>query len=80
MAALSDESCKNLIRNLAGRHKVDPYLVATKLLSKEDKDDMRQGLLANAVLDAHIKNWVALKMPHCINTERAAANCPPPKC
>ena len=78
MPYLSDESCKNIIRNLAGRYNVDPCLVATKLLSKEDKNDMRNGLLPIEVLDAHIKNWAFLKMPDYVNTERVGAVCPQP--
>ena len=60
---LSDEACKNIIRGIALKHKVDPKLIVTRLLSPEDKDDMRRGELPIESLALHVELWIKAGMP-----------------
>jgi hypothetical protein len=56
--SLSDEVCKNIIRRLARKHGIiPPSLITTKLMSEDDKNDMRNGLLPISALEAHIVVW-----------------------
>lgn len=54
---LTDSECKDIIRRLAKRHDVEARLVTTRLMSEEDKQDMREGNLSAKALDCHIKVW-----------------------
>ena len=60
---LNDERCKNIIRFLAKKLGSDPKLIVTRLLSEEDKDDMRNGDLPIESLECHIKVWLEAGMP-----------------
>ena len=62
-ARLSDNKCKQIVRELAVKHEVDPRLITTRLLSAEDKNDMRNGDLPIEALDKFIEVWVWMGMP-----------------
>ena len=54
----TDKVCKEIIRTLARKLGIDPpSLFTTRLMSEEDKEDMRQGLLTIEAIEAHIKVW-----------------------
>lgn len=59
---LTDAECKDIIRRLGKRLKVDPKLIVTRLMSEEDKQDMRDGNLPVKSLECHIKLWMASGM------------------
>lgn len=54
----TDKVCKEIIRNLARKLGIEPpSLITTRLMSEDDKEDMRQGLLTIEALETHIKVW-----------------------
>lgn len=61
---LNDDECKEIIRRLAKRHEVKASLIPTRLMSDEDKQDMRDGNLPIKSLDCHIKVWKQYGMPN----------------
>lgn len=63
MQKQSDKLCKIIIRDLATKFKIDPKLIVTRLLDKNDKEDMRNGLLTIEVLESHIKAWIEIGIP-----------------
>lgn len=60
---LSDDDCKQIITKLCKKLCVRPQLVVTRLLSEDDKNDMRNGDLPIESLECHIKVWVDNGMP-----------------
>lgn len=60
---LSDNDCKEIISILAKKLCVRPKLITARLLSDNDKYDMRLGLLPIEALECHIRAWVASGMP-----------------
>ncbi len=63
MPRVSDETCKAIIRRVAKRLGVEPKLITTRLMSDDDKEDMRQGNLPTEVLELHVKLWMDAGMP-----------------
>lgn len=61
--ALTDAECKDIIRRLGKRLKVDPKLIVTRLMSEEDKKDMRDGNLPLESLRCHVKVWIDTGLP-----------------
>ncbi len=55
---LTTKQCKAIIGRIGRRHGVDPSLITTRLMDDSDKQDMRDGLLSEAVLDLHVKLWI----------------------
>jgi hypothetical protein len=51
------EECKKMLFKLAVKYGVPPKLISERLLSKEDKDDMLQGLVSFDTLDCFVKVW-----------------------
>jgi hypothetical protein len=49
----------------AVKHGVSPKLISERLLSKEDKEDMLNGLVSFETLDCFITVWKANKMYNC---------------
>lgn len=45
------------------KHGVSPSLISTRLLSEDDKADMRNGLIEQHALDGHVKAWKDVHMP-----------------
>lgn len=60
---LDDNACKNIIRDLGRRLNVDPNLIVTRLLSEDDKNDMRNGDLPINALKLHIELWIKSGCP-----------------
>lgn len=46
-----------MLFKLAVKHGVPPKLISEKLLSKEDKEDMLNGLVSFDTLDCFVKVW-----------------------
>lgn len=61
------EECKKTIFNLGIKFGVSPKLIATRLLSKEDKDDMLRGNLPIESLECAVKMWVDAGLPDYAN-------------
>ena len=51
------EDCKRMLFKLAIKHGVAPKLISERLLSKEDKEDMLQGLFTFETLDCFVTVW-----------------------
>lgn len=62
-AELMDEQCNSIINRLAKKHNIDPLLITTRLMDETDKQEMRQGLTSENLLDTHIKRWIEFDMP-----------------
>ena len=62
---ISTKDCKIILGKLGKKFKVDPSLIATRLLSEDDKQDMRNGNLPIQALEIHIKLWMDSGMPDC---------------
>lgn len=60
---LSDDACKTIIRRIALKHKIEPRLITTRLMSEDDKNDMRNGDLPYTSLDLHVEVWIKAGMP-----------------
>lgn len=63
MERISDKICKEIIKTLAKKCNVDPKLIVTRLMSEEDKEDMRNGLLPIDSLELHVRVWIEKGMP-----------------
>ena len=55
---LTDSECKDIIRILGKRLNVEPRLITTRLMSEDDKQDMREGNLPVKSLEVHIRVWI----------------------
>ncbi len=51
------EECKKMLFKLAIKHGVAPKLISERLLSKDDKEDMLQGLVSFETLDCFVQVW-----------------------
>ena len=51
------EDCKRMLFKAAIKHGVAPKLISERLLSKEDKEDMLNGLVSFETLDCHVMVW-----------------------
>ncbi len=49
------------------KFKVFPKLISERLLSQEDKEDMKNGLLPEISLEAHIRAWMGAGSPDYAN-------------
>ncbi len=67
----SEKECKSMIFKLAIKNGVSPKLIASRLLSHDDKQDMLEGIVTEPQLDTAIKCWQKLGMPNyaCGNHE-----------
>ncbi len=54
---LTAEQCKKKLFKLGIKYGVSPNLIATRLLSRDDKHDMLNGLFTDEFLDCHVKVW-----------------------
>lgn len=52
-----EEICKRMLFKLAIKHGVAPKLISERLLSKDDKEDMLNGLVSFETLDAYVQIW-----------------------
>lgn len=60
---LTDAACKVIIKELARKLGVDAKLIVTRLLSEDDKNDIRNGELPIAALECGIKLWIKAGCP-----------------
>jgi uncharacterized protein YaeQ len=67
---LTDEACKSIIRRIALRLGVDAKLITTRLMSEDDKNDMRKGDISKVVLELHVKLWIENGMPDYVNIHK----------
>ena len=51
------EECKKMLFKLAIKHGIAPKLISERLLSKDDKEDMLQGLVSFETLDCFVQVW-----------------------
>ena len=58
------EECKKALFRLGIKHGVAPKLISERLLSKEDKEDMLQGLVTLETLDCFVRVWKESGMCH----------------
>jgi hypothetical protein len=63
----TQQECKKILFNLGLKLGVSPRLIATRLLSDEDKEDMVNGLIPLDALETHVKVWMDNKMPDYVN-------------
>lgn len=63
----SQEECKKIISRVAWKVGISPKLIATQLLSADDKVDMMSGDLKEADLEAAASVWVSNGMPDYVN-------------
>lgn len=61
------EECQRQLFQIGIKIGVSPKLISTRLLSKEDKEDMLAGLIPPESLMAAVKIWVHNKMPDYAN-------------
>lgn len=64
---LNDDECKAIITKLGKKLCLRASLITTRLLSADDKQDMRQGELPVGALEAHIAVWLSNGMPDYAN-------------
>lgn len=64
---ISREECKNILRKIGYRLDVSPKLIAERLLSTEDKEDMLSGLLTQNMIELAVKDWKNAGMPDYAN-------------
>jgi hypothetical protein len=71
MELLSAEDCKKVISKLGFELGVSPRLVISRLLSEEDKVDMKGGCLPIEALRCHIEVWMGNDMPDYVKGHEA---------
>jgi hypothetical protein len=64
---LTTDQCKKKLFNLGIKFGVSPRLISTRLLSKEDKDDMLNGLVSDETLETAVQAWMSAGMPDYAN-------------
>jgi hypothetical protein len=64
---LTKEQCQKNLFQLGIKLGVSPKLISTRLLSKEDKQDMLNGLIPDEALECHVKVWMDNGMPDYAN-------------
>ncbi len=60
---LDDRACRHIIRDMGASLGVSAKTIVTKLMSEDDKNDMRNGTLSINCLECHIKAWIKSGMP-----------------
>lgn len=61
------DECKNAIRVIGNIYSIPPRLISTRLLSKDDKQDMLDDILSPRALMEAVEAWKANDMPMCAN-------------
>lgn len=64
---LTTEQCQKKLFNLGIKLGVSPKLIASRLLSNDDKDDMLKGLVEDEMLEIAVKCWMDSSMPDYAN-------------
>ncbi len=60
---LTKEDCQRRLFKIGLKLGVSPKLIATRLLSEEDKSDMLNGLISDELLITGVELWVKNGMP-----------------
>lgn len=63
MKSRTKEECKKIISNVGWLCGCSSKLIATRLLSEEDKQDMLRGNLSSEALECSVKVWMDSGMP-----------------
>lgn len=63
MEVLTKEECKKILGRIGFKLGVSPNLIATRLLTDQDKLSMLEGELSIASLEESVKVWMANGMP-----------------
>lgn len=58
------DDCQRKLFRIGIELGVSPKLISTRLLSKEDKQDMLDGLIPDEALFVHVKCWIEAGMPN----------------
>jgi len=58
------EQCQKKLFQLGIKLGVSPKLIATRLLSKEDKEEMVNGLIPDDSLETAVRVWMENRMPN----------------
>jgi hypothetical protein len=64
---ITQQQCQKRIFNVAIKLGVSPKLIATRLLSIDDKNDMVNGLIPDEVLEIAVRAWMDAGMPDYAN-------------
>lgn len=64
MELLTNDDCIGIIRVLSKKLCVKPQEIVEKLLSDDDKQDMRNGNVSIEALESHVKVWAVNGMPN----------------
>ena len=64
---LTDKACKAIIIGVAKKFNVEPKLITTRLMSEDDKNDMRDGNLSHESFECHVKVWIRAGMPDYVH-------------
>jgi hypothetical protein len=72
---INDKACKALIRRMAEQFNIDPRLITTRLMSEDDKNDMRYNNLPYESLKMHIQVWIDKCMPDYVRKELEGTKC-----
>lgn len=59
---ISSDKCRRMIFDIGLALGVSPKLISTRLLSKQDKDDMLAGELTKETLTSHVSIWNKMGM------------------
>ena len=76
MPKMDDRKCKDIIKFLARKLGADPKLIVTRLMSEDDKNDMRNGDLPMESLECHIKVWMEAGCPDYVNVKYENSSVP----
>ena len=60
----TDSECKKIISQIAWEVGVSPALISTRLLSDDDKNDIRAGLIDRGSLRVAVEVWIKNGMPN----------------
>jgi hypothetical protein len=60
---LTDDACKAIIKGIAKKFDIEAKLITTRLMSEEDKQDMREGNLPVPSLRLHVELWIKAGLP-----------------
>jgi hypothetical protein len=66
---LTSQECKSILFKVGIKFGISPRLISERLLSDLDKEDMMEGKISIASLEAHTELWKASGMPDLVKRE-----------